>query len=572
MLVLVIERKRYKQIFRTHSIHHSQKLKRRPWRKAHIHASLKCFQQLLSFGILLFLTCRSKSYATMKYFFHFAFIGFVLGSCTATRKATAKDDGKIDVTFVQINDVYEIAPLSGGREGGMARVAALKKKYQQKNPNTFLVIAGDFVSPSVYNSLQFEGKAIRGKQMIEAMNAAGMNFAVFGNHEFDIKESELQERINESNFQWISSNAFHKTSSGITPFSYRNTTIPKTYVLQVKDADGTTAKIGLIGLVLPFNKADYVSYTDALSTAKEMYNQLKDSVDAVVAITHQSLQEDEQLAREIPGLAAILGGHEHDQHFEKLGNIYITKALANAKSAYIVNLNINKKKGKIKATPKLEKINETVALDSTTNAVVQKWQEIAEKNYSSLGFDAKKVLITNSEPLDGREAEIRSHPTNLTRLTLSSIVDAVPKADVALMNAGSIRVDDILQMPVTEYDIIRTLPFGGGIREVDMKGNLLIRILEQGKKNIGTGGFLLYNENVTNAEDKWLLNATPIDPTKIYHVAVTDFLLSGKEANLEYFNPTNVDIIKVYEAVTSVNDPRSDIRLAVVRYLERRLK
>jgi len=151
----------------------------------------------------------------MKFFLRLSFVFFVFASCTATRKTGSKDDGKIDVTFVQINDVYEIAPLSGGKEGGMARVATIKKKYQQKNPNTFLVIAGDFVSPSVYNSLQYQGKTIRGKQMIESMNAAGMDLAIFGNHEFDIKENELQDRINESNFQWISSNAFHKTSSGI---------------------------------------------------------------------------------------------------------------------------------------------------------------------------------------------------------------------------------------------------------------------------------------------------------------------------------------------------------------------
>jgi 2',3'-cyclic-nucleotide 2'-phosphodiesterase (5'-nucleotidase family) len=504
----------------------------------------------------------------MKYIFQLVFAVIVLSSCSSTRNAATRDNGKIDVTFLQINDVYEIAPLSGGKEGGMARVATLKKQYQQKNPNTFLVMAGDFVSPSVYNSLQYEGKAIRGKQMIEAMNAAGMDFACFGNHEFDIKESELQERINESNFQWISSNAFHKTASGVSPFVYRNTTIPKKFVLNVRDADGTTAKIGFFGVVLPFNKADYVSYTIALDAAKEMYNQLKDSVDAVVALTHQSIEEDKNLAREIPGLAAILGGHEHDQRFEKVGSIYITKAMANAKSAYVVNLRINKKKNKVKVTPKLEKIDDHIAIDSTADAVVQKWQSIAEKNYASLGFDAKKVLITKGEPLDGRESEIRSHPTNLTKLVAASIGNAVPNADVVLMNSGSIRVDDILQMPLTEYDVLRTLPFGGGIREVDMKGSLLIKVLEQGKKNIGSGGFLVHNESLTNAEDKWFLNNLPVDPKKTYHVAITDFLLTGKEANLDYLNPTNADIVKVYESVTSISDPRSDVRLAVVRYLE----
>ena len=113
-------------------------------------------------------------------------IGLV--SCSST-KHLSKDDKKIDLTFLQINDVYEIAPLAGGKEGGVARVATLKKQYLQKNPNTFLVIAGDFLSPSVYNSLQYNGKAIRGKQMVESLNAAGLDLAVFGNLDFDIKES-----------------------------------------------------------------------------------------------------------------------------------------------------------------------------------------------------------------------------------------------------------------------------------------------------------------------------------------------------------------------------------------------
>ena len=506
----------------------------------------------------------------MKYFQWSVVLTIILASCTTTRQSASRNDGKISVNFIQVNDVYEIAPLSGGKEGGIARVATIKKKYKQKNPNSFLVVAGDFVSPSVYNSLQYEGKAIRGKQMIEAMNAAGMDFAIFGNHEFDIRENELQDRINESNFQWISSNAFHKTGAGIVPFTYRNTTIPKTYILNVKDADGTTAKIGFFGVVLPFNKADYVSYTLALDAARQSYAQLKDSVDAVVAITHQSIQEDEALAKEIPGLAAILGGHEHDQHFEKVGPVYITKAMANAKSAYVVNLQINQKKKKFKVGTSLEKIGENVSIDSSTNAVVQKWQNIADKNYSSLGFDANKVLITQGEPLDGRESEIRTHPTNLTKLILTSIAHAIPGADAVIMNSGSIRVDDVLQMPVTEYDILRTLPFGGGIREVDMKGSLLIKILDQGQKNIGSGGYLLHNENLVTTNDKWLLNNTIVEPSKVYHVAITEFLLTGKEANLDYVNPTNADIVKLYETPTSITDPRSDIRLAVVRYLEKK--
>lgn len=506
----------------------------------------------------------------MKRFFFFFLPVLFFASCkTASSVAGSKDDGKIDVTFLQINDVYEIAPLSGGKEGGMARVATLKKEYGQNNPNTFLVIAGDFVSPSVYNSLQYGGKAVRGRQMIEALNAAGLDIAVFGNHEFDIRESELQDRMNESSARWLSSNAFHKTKSGPEPFVKEGEgALPKTYIMRLKDGDGTTAKIGLFAITLPFNKADYVTYTDPLQTAKEAYAVLKDSVDAVIAVTHQSMEADELLAKEVPGLTAIIGGHEHDGRYAKIGDVPITKALANAKNVYIIKLHINKKKASHSVKTSTKTLDEGVALDSAANAVVQKWNRIAEENYGSLGFDAKAIVMDKGEPLEGREGPVRSRSTNLTRLIVAAIKDAAPGADVAVMNGGSIRVDDVVQLPVTQYDILRTLPFGGAISEAGMKGSLVIRMLETGRKNIGIGGFLHYSENLSFANDQWSLNGNLIDPAKTYRVAMPEFLFSGKEANMDFLKDDNVEVVKVYPAAEK-GDARSDIRLAIVRYLEK---
>lgn len=500
---------------------------------------------------------------------------FALSSCTTVKTSTSKvvDDGKITVTFVQINDVYEIAPMQGGKVGGVARVATLKKQELAKNPNTFMVMAGDFLSPSVYNSLKHEGKRIRGKQMVESLNSAGLDFAVFGNHEFDIKEDELQDRINESTFQWISSNTFHQTKSGVAPFvkttSSGKESFPETYILDVQDADGTKAKIGFIGLTLPFNKADYVSYTDQFDVAEKLYNQLKNSCDAVVAITHLEVKEDSILARRVPGLALIMGGHEHDMQFKKVGNIYITKAHANAKSAYINQLTIDVKNKKTSVVPELKMIDNTIEQDPATALVVKKWMDIGETNYAALGFNAKRVIREKGEPLDGREDMIRSGKTNLTRIVVSAMEKATPAADVVILNSGSIRVDDIIQMPVTEYDIIRSLPYGGSIMEVDMKGSLLVRILEAGRNNVGSGGFLQYSSTVNyNPDTKiWTLKEAPIDLKKSYHVGLADFLMTGGEANMAFLTKDNPDIIKVYPAITSNTDLRSDSRLAIIKYM-----
>ena len=515
-----------------------------------------------------------------------------ISSCSTTR-ISKRDDGKMDVVFVQVNDVYEIAPVAGGKEGGMARVATIKKEYLKKNPNTFLIMAGDFLSPSVYNSLQYLGQRIRGKQMVEVMTVAGTNLAVFGNHEFDITENELQDRINESQFDWISSNTFHVKNARLTdsitrlgknitagqgkiiPFEKHQGSevipFPDKYIMRLKDADGTTVKIGVIGLTIPFTKADYVSYSDPLQAAKKMYAQLKDSCDAVIAITHQLMEDDVILAQQIPGLAAILGGHEHDMRYQKVGNVFITKAHANARSAYIVQLHIDKKHKETNVSTTLKYLNETVSLDSVTNEYVGKWTKIANDNYASLGFDARKVVRATGETLDGRESQVRTKFTNLSKLIVEAIADACPQADVALMNSGSIRVDDFLPPPITQYDIIRSLPFGGGIQEADMKGRLLIETLNVGRKNIGIGGFLIYHPvQFDAANNVWLLNGKAIEPNKTYRVAMTDFLFSGKEANLDFLTKNNPDIVKTYEPETSAKSSKSDIRLAIIRYLEKK--
>ncbi len=496
-------------------------------------------------------------------------------ACSTPRRTVVVDDGKISVTFLQVNDVYEIAPIEGGKTGGMARVATLKKELLKKNPNTFLVMAGDFLSPSVYNSLVYEGKRIRGRQMVEAMDAAGTDVAVFGNHEFDITESELQSRMNESRFRWISSNSFHKTAKGVFPFSKTTPSgsedIPQKIILNLRDADGTTVKLGLIGINIPFNNAPYVSYTDPMETAVNMYNQLKDSCDYIIAITHQYMQDDVLLAGKLPGLAMILGGHEHNMRYQQVGEVLITKAHANARSAYIVELNIDKLKKTKEVRASLKPIDNSVALDPSTSAVVKKWSEIAERNYASIGFDANKIVLTKGDSLEARETLIRQAPTNFSRLIVSAMEAASPAADVAILNSGSIRLDDVLHPPVSQYDILRSLPFGGGITELDMKGSLLKNILEAGRNNVGIGGFLHYSPAVIydSISRQWNYKQQPIADETVYKVALTDFLLTGGEANMKFLTRDNPAITKVYPAFTALSDPRSDIRLAIIRYMKK---
>src|SRR3990167_5315327 len=52
-----------------------------------------------------------------------------------------------EVIFLQLNDVYEIAPLEGGKVGGLARVATIRKDLMKQYTVVYTILSGDFISP-----------------------------------------------------------------------------------------------------------------------------------------------------------------------------------------------------------------------------------------------------------------------------------------------------------------------------------------------------------------------------------------------------------------------------------------
>jgi len=464
--------------------------------------------------------------------------------------------------FFAINDVYEITPLANGTIGGMARVATAYQQEKAKQPHTFFVHAGDFVSPSVIGTLRHEGKRIAGKQMIETMNAAGVQYVTFGNHEFDIDEADLLSRIEESDFQWLIANLKYKKNGQIFPFIQRGKPMPGSVILQTDKL-----KIGILAVAIPVDKA-YAAFEDIYAAAEREYNLLAPQCDAVIALTHLELAQDMELARRLPGLALIIGGHDHENMYHKVGKTVIAKADANAKTAYLHSLKVAPKNKEWKVSSHLIAITPALPDEPKTAAIVQKWQAIAQKSFSDMGFNASEVVTIAREPWNGLEKSVRNAPTNLSQLIVEAVKAAIPDADAAIINTGSIRVDDKLEGDITQYDIVRILPFGGGLSKMKITGALLIDVLEGGLKNKGLGGYLVH-AGITQSGSEWLIAGKPIDKTKTYTLACTDFLVSGKEFNLEFFNRENPQITDL-QIFTDSSDVRSDIRKVFIEYLRQR--
>ena len=473
-----------------------------------------------------------------------------------------------EIIILQINDVYEIAPLAHGTVGGMARVATVFKQLKQENPNTFFVHAGDFINPSVIGTLTYEGKSIKGKQMIEVMNIAGIQYVTFGNHEFDIAYKDLQERINESKFTWVTANTqYAENGRAISPFfreeQGKKSFFPKSVVLKVGNL-----KIGLLGLMLNVEK-DFLKVENQFKVAQKEYNSLKDSTNIVIALTHQSIEEDQELARKIPQIPLIIGGHEHDNMRVPVGESFVCKADANAKTVYIHRLRYDFQTKKVNIQSELRKIDTTIPEDAETAMVVNKWLKIAENSAKEVGLNINEVVAEAKEPLDGLESSVRNKSTNLTRIIGNAMKVACPQADAAIYNGGSIRIDDKIEGTVTQYDILRVLPFGGQIFEMEIKGSLLLKILKIGLTNKGKGGYL-HHVNITQNGRKWEIGGKKIKKKQYYRIAITDFLLTGKEAGLDFLTEQNSDIKQVTKPDKSnITDLRNDIRKAVVAFMKK---
>lgn len=452
--------------------------------------------------------------------------------------------GQINFTILQLNDVYEIAPLEKGKVGGMARVATVRQQLLEENFNVFTVLAGDFLNPSLIGTLKYEGERIKGRQMVETMNELGVNLVAFGNHEFDISESELQQRMDESYFDWIGTNVLHQIGNKLEPFHKESYGIkyfsPETFIWEVTDyASGRTIKVGFYSATINSNPRDYVYYEDPFQEATKAFLSLKNEADVIIGLTHLSIEQDLKLASLLPETPLIMGGHEHDNSLDTVGNVIIAKADANAKSVYVHRFTYDPLSKSTQVSSELVAITDAIPNEPSVEMVVGKWLTIRDSALAEVVDNYDEIIFSTPVPLDGREVSIRNKQTNLGGIIAASMAfSAKKKVDCAFFNGGSVRLDDQLSGDITPVDIFRALPFGGRIYEIDVKGAILKRALNAGLENKGIGGYLQWHNIQYLEENKtWMINGEKLNEGKVYHIASSDYLSEGREERLEFLDP-----------------------------------
>ncbi len=429
------------------------------------------------------------------------------------------------LTFLHINDIYEISPIKG--QGGFAPLMTLLKQARQRDANAVTTVGGDFLSPSLLSG------TTRGDQMIALFNAIGVDAVTFGNHEFDFGDDVLKTRISESKFPWIGTNVLSKADG--KPYGGAVATWTKT----VGDI-----KVGFLGVITPetahlSSAGPEIRFDNVKETAAAAVKALRDGgANVVVALTHLTIAEDRDLATTVKGIDLVLGGHDHDPISFYEGSTLILKAGHDGQYLGVVQLAVS-----TKATDKGPATTVTpTEWRFTTTAGVTPDVEVAtlvRKYTDNLDTTLAAVIGTTETELDSRKDVVRTQEASMGNLIADAMREGL-KADVAITNGGGIRADALhpAGSKITRKDIFAELPFGNVGVLTELKGIDLMAALEHGVSKVEEkAGRFPQVSGVTFTYDPKLPSGTrvteakvggkPLDPAAVYRVATNDYMLKG---------------------------------------------
>jgi 5'-nucleotidase len=399
------------------------------------------------------------------------------------------------LTIIHTNDLHshllgfspniDYTPLRTGDDqtvGGWARIAAVIKSEKAKRTNPTLVLdAGDFLMGSLFHMVAREEALELG-----LMKEMGYDVVTLGNHEFDLTPHGLARILNSAHQKGgipeivFSNPIFHpdSTEDDTLEESFRKR-IVKPYII----IENQGIRIGIFGIfgkdaaeVSPFARP--MKFRDPIETSREMVKTLreKEKTDLVICLSHgglrenKSLSEDDRLAKEVPGIDLIVGGHSHTKLKNPLTVNQTVIVQAGGHGEYVGVLDLAYENGKMKLKEyKLVQIDDTIKGDEKVQQRIESYIGLINErvlNKENLNFH--KVLAKTD--FDMRFVDDESNLGNLIadsiRWEINRIDydrnDPVTKVVVAIESNGVIR-DDLLRGKtgkVAVCDLFRTVPLG----------------------------------------------------------------------------------------------------------------
>jgi len=184
---------------------------------------------------------------------------------------------------------------------------------QRRGGDSYTRVLGSGDDPLKY----LLGWEYRGDHMIDALNAGGLDYNTFGNHEFDAGPANVRRLVQDSAFTWVSANVLNHTDSEVfaKPEGARKYVIEDINGVRVGFtgyAHDTAPDITIMGhRVQPLQQVDVLDPVQALPG---VVSDMQDSgAQLIVVMSHANPEDHRRVARNVGGIDLIVGDHAESE-------------------------------------------------------------------------------------------------------------------------------------------------------------------------------------------------------------------------------------------------------------------
>ncbi|MBI5610383.1 MAG: bifunctional metallophosphatase/5'-nucleotidase [Deltaproteobacteria bacterium] len=372
---------------------------------------------------------------------------------------------------------FDGAKQGPGFQGRIARIAAEKQRLLALRPGAVLLVEGGDMLQGRYMERQDGNRPLAMQNAWQVYQAAGYDYAAIGNHEFDAGPKALRVAMQGLDHMRLLSANLDAKGTSLDPSDPQH---PQGLFGSSALVRCGGLQLGLIGLTTPTTRTisqlgdvRFAKATTAQVTQIEAQKLRAQGAQVVVVLSHLGLENDVELAGDVTGLDAIVGGHSHSEtpQVQQRGQTWITQSGSRFSHLGALELAVDAS-GRFDPAHsawKLQPIEQLTARDPQVAAQVDALRQTL----------VQEVVIGQRKlAWDLRDAR-GDYSRRATRALGQWAKSKVPSVVGALLNVGGFRSDTLYPPgPVTNLEVKAIHPFDNRLVLVTLTGQQLLDTLE----------------------------------------------------------------------------------------------
>jgi 5'-nucleotidase len=449
--------------------------------------------------------------------------GVVLGAALGAPPSS----GETVVTVIGLSDYHSHAvPFrSEGRagQGGIARVIAFLKERRAAGA-TLVLSGGDMLNAGV-PAWSDEYRCIEWPWLEGLVDAMAL-----GNHDLDYGAAAFEACRRSVTYPVIAANLAREDGSAYLQARGKPYLVAEVAGLRIGAFAVAGGDFGR--LVAKEHLPPGTRWGPALAAARKAVEALRgtEKVDAVILMGHQAREDDEALARAVPGIDLVLGTHSH--HKGQMTTIPGTPTRYIAPYQYLAYLSESRLVFRGRALVRIE--GSLVAMDASRPEDPDVRRRVGELQKALVAKRPERFEVIGVLPSELSDAGLQERDSPIGAWATEACRRAAG-VHVFFSTASSFRAA-LPPGPVTVEDFYAALPYPNRIARAEMTGEQLLAWLDLSLSRRGSDGFsqasgVKYRVADARAVDVRVLRDparpesghAPLDRAGVYRVGTTDF-------------------------------------------------